>query len=144
MKAFRREYEASTGIERHRYRLAALAACGPLEPGVAYIPTTACRDGCTRPYASRRPTSCGKWSPTSTWVRWLMVREGKRQKRQGAGAREVAGKGIDVAASAQIRQRKARGHELGWWRRNDEEELRPRSAHPASTRVTLRGLMLPR
>ena len=64
MKAFRRAYETSTGIERHRYLLSALAVCGPLEPGMAdpdyRVPSWLYRALCEQQAAPLR-----QWSPTS-------------------------------------------------------------------------------
>jgi hypothetical protein len=81
MEAFRRAYEDSIGIERHRYLLAALALCSPLVPGVTdsdhRVPKWLYKALCEQHAAPLRQVE-----PDMHWVRWLWVREGKRQKRQ--------------------------------------------------------------
>jgi hypothetical protein len=81
MKAFRRAYETSSGIERHRCLLSALALCGPLVPGVTdsdhRVPKWLYKALCEQHAAPLRQVE-----PDIHWVRWLMVCEGKRQKRQ--------------------------------------------------------------
>jgi hypothetical protein len=81
MKLFRRAYETSTGIERHRYLSATLAACGPLEPRITdsdyRVPKWLYKALCEQEAALLRQVE-----PDIHWVRWLMVCEGKRQKRQ--------------------------------------------------------------
>jgi hypothetical protein len=80
MKAFRQAYETSTGIERHRNLLAALAVCGPLER---------VKDSDHRVpkwlYEALREQEAAllrQVEPGIHWIRWAMVREGKQQKRQ--------------------------------------------------------------
>jgi hypothetical protein len=80
LEAFRRAYETASGIERHRYRQAALAACGPLVPGVTdsdhRVPKWLYEALCEQQAALLRQVE-----PDIHWIRWLMVCEGKRQKR---------------------------------------------------------------
>lgn len=78
MEAFRRAYETSTGIERHRNLFSALALCGPLEPGTAdpdyRVPSWLYTVLCEQEAAFLRQEH------DVHWMRWFMVYEAHFRK----------------------------------------------------------------
>jgi hypothetical protein len=102
MKTFQQAYETSTGIERHRNLLAALAVCDSIQPDAKpassdrsvsaplpaqtepemadptyLVPSWLYKALCEQEAAVLRQVE-----PDMHWIRWMMVWEGKRQKRQ--------------------------------------------------------------
>lgn len=78
LEALRRAYETSSGIERHRCLLSALALCGPLEPGTAdpdyRVPSWLYKALCEQQAAALRQEH------DVHWLRWFMVHEAHYRK----------------------------------------------------------------
>jgi hypothetical protein len=78
LAALRRAYETSSGIERHRCLLSALALCGPLVPGVTdsdyRVPKWLYKAVCGQQAAALRQEH------DVHWTRWFMVKEARRRK----------------------------------------------------------------
>jgi hypothetical protein len=77
----RRAWEtAPDDVERARHQLSALALCSPLTPGTDYrVPQWLYKALCDQQAARLRQVE-----PDMHWLRWMMVWEGKRQKRPGS------------------------------------------------------------